>query len=147
MSGIIDLLREARSTKNFSLLMAAIPYARYLGLSFDELDGERLGKLTYNDSLIGNPALPALHGGTVGALLESTATFELLWTAETIVLPKIITVTVDYLRSAGPRDTFAKGEVTKQGRRVATVHAKAWQEDRARPVAAAVVHLLLTPPE
>ena len=146
MKTIIEILREARASGDFQAMMSAIPYARFLGLSFDQYDGERLGKLAYKDSLIGNPALPALHGGTVGALLESTATFELLWTSETIVLPKIITVTVDYLRSAGPRDTFAKGEVTKQGRRVATVHATAWQEDRAKPVASAIVHLLLTPP-
>jgi acyl-coenzyme A thioesterase PaaI-like protein len=59
------------------------------------------------------------------------------------MLPKVITVTIDYLRSAGPRDTYARAEVTRLGRRVATVHARAWQEDQARPCATAIVHLLL----
>ena len=63
---------------------------------------ELITTMRYADHLIGNPALPALHGGTLGALLESAAIFELLWRAETIVLPKTITLTVDYLRSGAP---------------------------------------------
>ena len=66
---------------------------------------ELITTMRYGDHLIGNPALPALHGGTLGALLESAAIFELLWRAETIVLPKTITLTVDYLRSGGAAST------------------------------------------
>ena len=93
--------------------------------------------MKFADHLIGNPALPALHGGTLGALLESSAIFELLWRAETIVLPKTITLTVDYLRSGGPHDTHARSIVTRHGRRVANVRVEAWQTDRATPVATA----------
>jgi acyl-coenzyme A thioesterase PaaI-like protein len=60
-----------------------------------------------------------------------------LWRAETIVLPKTITITVDYLRSAGAVDTHARGVITRQGRRVANVRVEAWQADRASPVASA----------
>jgi acyl-coenzyme A thioesterase PaaI-like protein len=87
--------------------------------------------------LIGNPVLPALHGGTLGALLESAAIFELLWRAETVVLPKTITLTVDYLRSGAPQDTHARGVVTRHGRRVTNVRMEAWQGDRKTPVATA----------
>lgn len=143
MSTLLEVIRESKRTGDLQPLLDAIPYARYVGLTAAIHNGEHVGKLTYNESLIGNPALPAIHGGAIGALLESTAIVELFWRTETIVLPKIITVTVDYLRSAGPRDTYAQGTVTKHGRRVATVHAIAWQDDKNKPVAAATVHLLL----
>jgi acyl-coenzyme A thioesterase PaaI-like protein len=60
-----------------------------------------------------------------------------------VLVPKTITITIDYLRSARPVDTFARGIVTKQGRRVANVRVEAWQEDPAQPVAAANAHFLV----
>jgi acyl-coenzyme A thioesterase PaaI-like protein len=98
---------------------------------------ELITTLRFSDHLIGNPMLPALHGGTLGALLESAAIFELLWRAETAVLPKTITLTIDYLRSAAPVDTHARGLVTRQGRRITNVRMEAWQADRSVPVASA----------
>jgi acyl-coenzyme A thioesterase PaaI-like protein len=93
--------------------------------------------MRYSDHLIGNASLPAIHGGTLGALLESAAIFELLWRAETVVLPKTITLTIDYLRSGAPLDTHARGVVTRHGRRVTNVRMEAWQADRNAPVATA----------
>jgi acyl-coenzyme A thioesterase PaaI-like protein len=102
-----------------------------------------LATMRFSERIIGNPAIPALHGGTLGALLESTAIFELLWQSATVVLPKTINVTVEYLRSAAPVDTFCRALVTRHGRRVANVRAEAWQEDRNRPVATASAHFLV----
>ena len=53
------------------------------------------------------------------------------------MLPKTITLTVDYLRSGAPVDTHARSIVTRHGRRVANVRVEAWQADRAAPVATA----------
>lgn len=142
---LVELIGQAKQARNWNLLSDAIPYAQFLGISADASTGELLGKLTYAPHLIGNAAIPALHGGTIGALLESTAIFQLLWENETIVLPRIITITVDYLRSGRAVDTFARGSITRQGRRVASVHVEAWQEDRGRPIATANAHLLITP--
>jgi len=133
--------REGRPDK----LAAAIPFARWMGLTLRHVDGEMLGLLSYSDMLIGNPALPALHGGALCALLESTAIFQLLWDAETVVLPKTIDIGIDYLRSARAVDTWAKGTLTRQGRRVANVRVEAWQDDRDRPVAIAHGHFLIMP--
>jgi len=144
---LIQLLTEAKRTNQPGRLTEIIPYARFMGLSMRHVAGELLGQLTYSDMLIGNPALPALHGGTIGALLESTAIFQILWEAETIVLPKTIDITVDYLRSGRPVDTWAKGILTRQGRRVANVRVEAWQEDRTRPIAIAHAHFLILPGE
>ena len=66
-----------------------------------------------------------------------------MWVGETLVVPKIITITVDYLRSARPIDTLARATLTRQGRRIANVAVEAWQDDRSRPVAAARMHFLL----
>lgn len=134
---LVERLAAAKQSGDFQALFDIIPYSRFLGLS-GRMDGDELiTTMKYSDHLIGNPALPALHGGTLGALLESAAIFELLWRAETIVLPKTITLTIDYLRSGGPLDTHARSIVTRHGRRVANVRVEAWQQDRATPVATA----------
>jgi uncharacterized protein (TIGR00369 family) len=136
----------ARASGDFGPLAAAIPYCRFLGLSVEhEADDLRL-RMPFAPELIGNSLLPALHGGTLGALLESTAIFRLLVDTEADQVPKTINLTVEYLRSAGPRDTYARAEITRHGRRVANVRAVAWQEDLTRPVAAAHAHFLLSTP-
>jgi acyl-coenzyme A thioesterase PaaI-like protein len=143
VTSLLDHIAAARAQGDVNGLVAAIPYARFLGLTSAVAGGELVTTMRFGEHLIGNPALPALHGGTLGALLESAAVFSLLWASETVVLPKIITITVDYLRSARPVDTFACGVITRQGRRVATVQAVAWQDDRAQPVATAHAHFLI----
>ena len=144
---IVEITAEARRTGDYRPLVEAIPYARFLGISTELVDGEQIGKLEFSDTLIGNPMLPALHGGTIAALLESTAIFQVMMEAETLVLPKTINITVAYLRSARAVDTFAHGTITKHGRRVAVVYAQAWQDDRSRPVATAHAHFLIKPVE
>jgi uncharacterized protein (TIGR00369 family) len=144
---LIDLTRNARESGDLSPLVRAIPYSDFLGFSIERREGELIGKLAFSDHLIGNAFLPALHGGTVGALLESTAIFAVLLRVETMSIPKTISVTFDYLRSARALDTYAVAEITRLGRRVANVRAVAWKDDRAKPVAAANAHFLLLPAE
>lgn len=134
---LIDRLEQARRAGDHQAFVDAVPYARFLGLTAADVGDELITTMRYGDHLVGNPTLPALHGGTLGALLESAAIFELLWRAETLVLPKTITVTVDYLRSGAPVDTHARGVVTRQGRRVTNVRMEAWQADRTAPIATA----------
>ena len=50
--------------------------------------------MRYHDDLIGNTFLPAIHGGTLGAMLEMAAIFHLLWETETETVPKIVNITV-----------------------------------------------------
>lgn len=138
------LIAEGRRNRDFTPFLAAVPYFRFLGLRIrDGAGGDPLCILPADPRLIGNARLPALHGGVVGALLESAAIVQLIWAAETDTIPKIIDLSVDYLRSARPVETFARAIVTKHGRRVANVRAEAWQDDPARPVATAHAHFLL----
>ncbi|HUQ01158.1 MAG TPA: PaaI family thioesterase [Kofleriaceae bacterium] len=140
---VLELIAKAREQNELSLLLAAIPYAQYMGMTCAVEDGDLVTTMTYSPHLIGNPALPALHGGTLGALLESAAAYKLLWAAETAVLPKTITITIEYLRPAKPVDTYARASITRQGRRVASLTALAYQDDPGKPVATANVHFLI----
>lgn len=137
-------LAEARKRGDVSRLAEAIPYARWMRIAPENGTGELLTRMRFHDSLIGNTFLPAIHGGTLGAMLEMAAIFHLLWEIETETVPKIVNITVDYLRSARPLDVIASAKVTKQGRRMVNVFAEAWQEDRNRPVATAQAHFLVT---
>jgi acyl-coenzyme A thioesterase PaaI-like protein len=141
---LIERLAEAKRTGDYQALVDAVPYSTFVGLSARVSGGELITTMRFAEHLIGNTRLPALHGGTLGALLESAAIFELLWRAETVMLPKTITITVAYLRSGGPFDTHACGVITRQGRRVANVRVEAWQHDRATLVATAHAICLVT---
>jgi acyl-coenzyme A thioesterase PaaI-like protein len=145
VTDLVDRLKAFRQGGDTRALVDAVPYARFLGLSIELEEGRIIGRMPFADHLVGNPVLPALHGGTLGGLLESTAIFQLLWEAETLVLPKIINLTVQYLRSGRPLDTSARAVITKHGRRVASVRAEAWQDDPARPIATATAHFLILP--
>jgi uncharacterized protein (TIGR00369 family) len=140
-------LREAvaavRETGDFTAIQEMIPYARFMGITAELVDGDVVGRMRYSDHLVGNPRVPALHGGTLGALMESTAIFKLLWHGETTAVPKTINITVEYLRSARPEDVFARAEFTRHGRRVANVRIFAYQDDPERPAAVATAHFLL----
>ena len=140
----VELVKQARAANDPERLCEYVPYARFAGIRVEpEAKGFRCC-LVYSDRLVGNPLIPALHGGVIGALLESTAILLLLWDSEPGVVPKTVNMSFDFLRTGRPVDTFAAGRVTKLGRRVANVRVEAWQDDPARPIAAAHGHFLLT---
>jgi len=138
-----DAVTAVRETGDFTSLQEAIPYARFMGITAELVDGDIIGRMQYSDHLVGNASVPALHGGTLGALMESTAIFKLLWHGETTAVPKTINITVEYLRSARAEDVFARAVFTRHGRRVANVRVFAFQDDPERPVAVATAHFLL----
>jgi uncharacterized protein (TIGR00369 family) len=124
--------------------LARIPYAQFLGVRA-ELRGDELTLvLPYAEHLVGNPLLPALHGGVIGALMELTALTQLAIASKSDAFPKTIDVGFDYLRSGKPLDTYARARVVKIGRRIANVQAEAWQGERGAPIAAMHGHFLVT---
>lgn len=159
MSGAVG--QEDRLQEIFAALTANIPYVGFLGVDFERWGDEVTGRLAYSDHLIGNPMIPALHGGATGAFLEITAIMALAWTRVLECLaergeveaaltssnlppyPKPIDISIDYLRSGKPRDVYARARILRRGRRVANVQVEAWQDERARPIASAHGHFLL----
>lgn len=126
-----------------SALLDTLPYARFLGLKTEQ-DGETLTvTMPFADHLIGNPLLPALHGGSTAALLELTAIAQVALVWPGLRLPRPITVTTAYLRSGRPQDVHARARISRAGRRVAHVLAEAWQDDPAQPIASLTAHFSL----
>jgi uncharacterized protein (TIGR00369 family) len=123
--------------------LAHIPYAKFLGVRTETDDKGLVIVLPFRDDIVGNAALPAVHGGVVGAFLELAALVQLLEQTDGERVPKPINMSIDYLRSAGPRDTRARAEIVKHGRRIANVRVLAWQDDPSKPVAAGIGNFLL----
>ena len=120
-----------------------IPYARFIGVTLDETADGPVCRLPFRDDLVGNAALPAVHGGVVGAFLELAALVGLVEQSDSDRVPRPINFSVNYLRSVGPRETRARAEIVKHGRRIANVRVVAWQDDPTKPVAAGVGNFLL----
>lgn len=124
-----------------------IPYARFLGMNIELAGDEMTAVLPFGEHLIGNPVLPAIHGGVLGAFMEMTALSQLLLTEGQARQPRVIDISIEYLRSGRPLTTYARAEIKKVGRRIANVHVEAWQDRRAAPIAALRGHFLVTPVE
>jgi acyl-coenzyme A thioesterase PaaI-like protein len=143
-----------------NVIVNQVPYIEFLGVTFDRHGDDLTATMRFHEDLIGNSALPALHGGATAAFLEVTAIVGLAWNSlwddietkklniETIkigeiALPKTIDFTVDYLRSGLPRDAYARARVNRSGRRYASVHVEGWQDSRDRLFAQASGHFLM----
>jgi acyl-coenzyme A thioesterase PaaI-like protein len=121
-----------------------LPYARALNLSFERDDDETRLLMPFAAGLIGAPG--RLHGGTLAGLLEMASLAAII-----VALPddgrmprlRPITITTDFMREGTPVDTHAAAEITRLGRRIANVSARAWQFERARPIAAANINFLI----
>ncbi|HEX4197550.1 MAG TPA: PaaI family thioesterase [Caulobacteraceae bacterium] len=121
-------------------LLDAWPYARFLGVRLEAGDSGPIAVLPFAERLIGNPVLPALHGGALASFLELAALARLDAEGRPA---RTIDITVDYLRSARPTATFAQARILKLGRRAANLSVEAWQDDRGSPVAALRGHFLI----
>ncbi|MET0545486.1 MAG: PaaI family thioesterase [Caulobacterales bacterium] len=115
--------------------IARIPYARFLGIDFEVKGDELTLVMPYSEHLLGRPNPPALHGGVIGALLEIVAIAQVTATSGVKRAPKTIDVTVSYLRSGRPVDTYARAHISRLGRRIANARAEAWQSNRFDPIA------------
>ena len=158
----VQVIKQRRDAA-LNALASGVPYIAFLGIRFERRGDELTALLPYDEKLIGNPMLPALHGGVTAAFLETAAiiglSWSLLWddiengrieaeslTPETLPrLPKTIDFTIDYLRTGLPRDAYARARVNRSGRRYASVHVEAWQDNRDRLFAQATGHFLMPP--
>ncbi len=121
------------------------PYARSLGISLaGEEDGAPVLTFDFGTMVEGRPG--HLHGGAISGLLE-TAGYALLRAELTRSgrnhRLKPINITVQFLAAGKRRQTYAKGRITKLGRRNANITVEAWQDDRDRPIATAVMNILM----
>ena len=64
-----------------SVIVNQVPYINFLGVTFDRHGDELTATMRFHENLIGNPELPALHGGATAAFLEITSIVGLAWTS------------------------------------------------------------------
>ena len=121
-------------------VFANSPFARFLGIRVG--DGDTL-VMPFSPRIIGNPILPAIHGGMTGAFLETMAIFGVTRELGVAAMPKPIGLTINYLRSGRALDSHARVTIVKQGRRIVAFEAQAWQDDPTKPIASAFGHLML----
>jgi len=156
----VQMVKQRRDAA-LKALTDSVPYIALMGIHFDRRGDELTGIMPFSDDLIGNPMLPALHGGATAAFLEITSIITLSWATlwadlesgafdiadieggQLPRLPRTIDFTVDYLRSGLPRDGYARAFLNRSGRRYASVRVEAWQDNRARPFAQATGHFLM----
>ena len=125
------------------------PYAQALGIAVtDDAEGNPVLHCDFSERIQGRPGF--LHGGAMSGLMEMAAIAalqaELARRGEVMKL-KPVNVTVEFMRGGTQQRTFAKGTVTRAGRRVALVNAECWQDDPAKPIALAQMKVLLSPAE
>lgn len=120
-------------------------YARSLGIT---IHGEDAGMpvlvVEFGPMVEGRPA--HFHGGATAGLLEAAGYAALraaLLAEGRDPQLKPINITVQYLAAGKSKPSFAMGRITRLGRRNVNVSVEAWQDDRARPIATAVMNILM----
>jgi len=141
---MLDQIKKLKEDGDFAAVNSIIPYAGLVGLEAQVDDGVLTTVLRQRDQNIGNYVIGSIHGGVIAGLLEHAAILHLLYALDLSSLPRVINLSVDYLRPCLNQDTFARGVVIKQGRRIANVRVEAWQDDPGKPCAAAHAHFLIT---
>jgi len=145
MKALKTLIEECRAGEaDYQSLIDRVPYARFLGIQVVAQGDELTFVLPKHDNVVGNPTLPALHGGAVAGFMEQAAIIFILLQMGEPRVPKTIDFTIDYLRAGLFRDTFAECRITRLGRRIANVHISAWQKRREEPITIARAHFLLS---
>ena len=122
------------------------PYVDFLGvMQHPQVNAGPIFRLPFRHDLIGNPMLPALHGGVLAGFAETAMIMHVVATNPHLekAIPKAIDFSIDYLRSAKPVDTYAQGITVRQGNRVSLVQVNVWQDDPSRPVASTRGHILM----
>lgn len=133
-------LEQAVQCGDYAALLSHIPYAKLIGIECTRQGDELLFCLPANQDNIGNPILPAIHGGVIAGFMELSASLYLQVSSGGVNVPKIIDFSLDYLRAGQFCDTYATCQVWRQGRRVANVAVTAWQSTRDEPIATARAH-------
>ena len=124
-------------------VMEMIPYAAFIGAQVRVEEDNLLYWMDERPSNIGNPSLPAIHGGVIGGFLELSSAVEILYSLDIAAVPKVVDFSLDYLRAGRYKTIYARCNVLRQGKKLINVTATAWQENEETPIATARCHFLI----
>lgn len=119
------------------------PYAQSMGFRVDRIEaGVPVLACDGNERIVGMPG--NWHGGALSGLLEMAAIAAVQASPEARGKRlKPVNVNIQFLRGGRMQPTYAAGTIVRLGRRLVNVSAEVWQDDRARPLARAQLHVLL----
>ena len=140
-------LSQARQQSSPQQILDLIPYSSVIGAQAKVLKADSENVLYWLErraSNIGNPSLPAIHGGVIGGFLELSASIEVLYTLDVNVVPKVVDFSLDYLRPGRYKTIYANCTVLRQGKKLVNVTATAWQDNPETPIATARCHFLIS---
>mgnify|MGYP005994876939 CR=1 FL=1 len=118
----VQIVKQRRDAA-LQRLVDRVPYIQFLGIQFERHGDELTAVMPFSEQNIGNPMIPALHGGATAAFLEVAAIIELTWA-----------MTWEEMETA---------RVNRLGRRYASVHVEGWQDNRSRLFSQATGHFLM----
>lgn len=104
-------------------------FGAWLGEMIAVADERGLWTLTPTPDLIGNPLVPALHGGAVTAFLQHACGAAVSHRLDRTVLPRLVSANVQFLAPVRLENICTLPAIRRVGRRIAVVHAEAWQAD------------------
>ena len=141
---MIEKIKILKEKNDFTAISQLIPYSGVIGLDCKLENHVIVTQLKNLKSNIGNYQLDVLHGGAISALLEHSAILQLIYEMHIKKLPKIINITVEFIRPGKAKNTFASAKTIKLGQNVANMRSHAWQSNPEKIVAIAHSHFLLS---
>ncbi|MBV1900900.1 MAG: PaaI family thioesterase [Kordiimonadaceae bacterium] len=111
-------------------------YLKWLNPTSYSNERDGIVALEFQETYIGDPIVRAIHGGILANLLEVTASrAAALEQPEGFSHGKLLSQSVQYLRSTSALHSFATARVVRNGARLTTVDAIVWQHDKTKPAA------------
>jgi len=123
--------------------VSRVPFFRFLNFEVQSLDNLHAeAEMTFESRHIGNPVMEHYHGGIIASFMEATAAIA-VHPDFADVPAKPINLTVDYLRPGLKGPLYARANVTRKGKRIASLSVITWQVEREKPIAEGLYHFLL----
>ena len=123
--------------------VSRVPFFRFLNIEVQSLDNLHAeAEMTFESRHIGNPVMEHYHGGIIASFMEATAAIA-VHPDFADVPAKPINLTVDYLRPGLKGPLYARANVTRKGKRIASLSVITWQVEREKPIAEGLYHFLL----
>ena len=108
LKALIEACRNGEA--NYQDLVDRVPYARFLGIELLVQGEELTFILPRNEDNIGNPTLPALHGGAVAGFMEQAAIIFILLEMGEPKVPKTSRSPSPARTSCCPKKTTSGGD-------------------------------------
>ena len=123
--------------------LSRVPFFQFLNFEVQSLDNlHAAAEMTFESRHIGNPVMEHYHGGIIASFMEAIAAIAVRPDFEEAPA-KPINLTVDYLRPAVKGPLYTHANVTRKGKRIASVSVISWQTAREKPIAEGLYHFLL----